>query len=479
MRRGAKVFFWSCIAAIFFTAGIQFLTKLTDPRYAYAKNREFMEESDAYDVLFFGNSHMANAVYPLELWNDYGMTSYNLAGFGNQLPITYWNVINALERSDPCLVVVDCHSITSEEKVHQKEMLHVQIDHLPFSFQKVEMVNDLIEEPGERLEFIWPFSVYHDRWWDLDQADFEKSINRQKGAEIAFFVVPPAEMAERPSETIELDTTGVTYLRRIIEECKAKKKEILLTYLPFPASEEEWREALYAERIAQEYGISYLNFLDLSVVDLTVDCADESSHLNGSGGRKVTDYLGRYIKERYDIDDHRGEEAFLDWDEDYRQYTDYKIEVMGQMESLDKYLMMLADPVLDCCIYVKGDADIWRQNELYLPLIENVAEGKTVKLRQAASQGKDYFLVVDRQRGELYECVDGERLQIETSFGTVRYETDENGDSILCLQDGENDYLQETPQENGLAVQIVTINSADGRIVHGKRFDSSLSVFTE
>lgn len=81
-EKGRKVSSGGGVAVFLFAAGIRFLTKLSDPGYAYSKNRDFIEHSDSYDVLFFGNSHMANGVFPMELWNDYGIVSYNLAGFG-------------------------------------------------------------------------------------------------------------------------------------------------------------------------------------------------------------------------------------------------------------------------------------------------------------------------------------------------------------------------------------------------------------
>lgn len=252
MGKRAKGLFWGGVAVFLFAAGIRFLTKLSDPGYAYSKNRDFIEHSDSYDVLFFGNSHMANGVFPMELWNGYGIVSYNLAGFGLPMPAVYWVMKNALDESEPALVIIDCHNLGSEEKAGRKEML----------------------------------AAYHDRRWDLDQTDFEGKVNVQKGAEIAFDVVSPNKMAQRPEKTVEVDSVGVEYLRRMIEECQNRDIDVMLTYLPFPASEEAWEEALHVEDIAREYEVSYINFLDLSVVDLAVDCSDKNSHLNGSGGRK-------------------------------------------------------------------------------------------------------------------------------------------------------------------------------------------------
>lgn len=479
MGKRVKAFFWGCVTVFLFAVGIRSLTKLTDPGYAYNKISDFIEHSDSYDVLFFGNSHMANGVFPMELWHDYGITSYNLAGFGLRMPSIYWVMKNALDESEPELVIIDCHNVRAEEKTGRKEMLHASIDHLPLDFDKIRMINDLVEEPGDRMEFIWSFAVYHDRWWDLDQADFERKNNIQRGAEIALDVVSPRQIVQRPVEIADMDSVGLEYLRRMIEECQNRDIEVLLTYLPFPASEQEWEEALYMENIVQEYGISYVNFLDLPVVDLEVDCSDANSHLNGSGGRKVTDYIGQYIREHYNINDCRGDEAYAGWEEDYRQYTRYKLDMMAQMETLDKYLMMLADPAFDCCIYVDGDAGIWRQNEMYMPLVENIAGEETEKLSQAVSMGSDYFLVVDNKGGGLNENVDGKPFSIETSFGKVHYGVDEEENRTLSLQDGETEYLLKTSQGNNVAVQIVVINSADGSIAGIKRFDSGLSVYTQ
>lgn len=446
MKKYLKGLFWGCIGAAFLSAGICFVTKLIDPGYGYSRNKEFMDEGETYDILFFGNSHAAHAVYPMELWHNYGMASYNLAGFGIPLPATYWVIKNALDYAQPKMVVVDCYSIGREDKTGKKEMLHASLDAIPLNAKKVRMIRDLVDDPKERLEFYWDFTVYHDRWWDLDQADFEKSMGLEKGAQIAVDVAPPEEMAREPDKFIGKETVGTAYLRRIIEECQSRGIDVLLTYIPFPASEEAWQEAMCAERIAKEYGVSYINFLDLQVVDLESDCADKDSHLNGSGGRKVTEYIGQYIEKHYDIPDHRGEDAYAEWDDDYRRYTDYKIDTMRNLQSLDKYLMMCSDPAFSCYIYVDGDADIWKQNEMYLPLFGNLLGGKTDKLEEAAASGSSYFLVLDNQKGSRRESVGEEGLF-------------------------------DVEEKDSVAVQITVVNGQDGVIVDNKRFDNRLNQF--
>lgn len=62
---------------------------------SYFKYEPFFKQEENFDVLFMGTSHVLNAVYPMELWNDYGIVSYNFGGHGNYLPTTYCIMKNA------------------------------------------------------------------------------------------------------------------------------------------------------------------------------------------------------------------------------------------------------------------------------------------------------------------------------------------------------------------------------------------------
>ena len=52
------------------------ISGLVERKSAYQKNGDFMEQSEDLDVLFLGTSHVINGVFPMELWKEYGITSY-------------------------------------------------------------------------------------------------------------------------------------------------------------------------------------------------------------------------------------------------------------------------------------------------------------------------------------------------------------------------------------------------------------------
>ena len=141
------------------------------------KYKPFFDHAKDMDALFIGTSHVLNGVFPMELWNDYGITSYNFGGHGNEIATTYWVLMNALDYVTPKVVVVDCFKLISAKKSHsQFEYLHVSLDAFPLSWTKVKTAFDLLDDPGmdvlleqkdlalnekhTKLGLIWDYSVY-------------------------------------------------------------------------------------------------------------------------------------------------------------------------------------------------------------------------------------------------------------------------------------------------------------------------------
>lgn len=68
----------SCAITICLTIGIlTYLTDLMERKSSDQKYEDFWKQEEGFDVLFFGTSHMINGVFPMKLWDDYGIVSYN------------------------------------------------------------------------------------------------------------------------------------------------------------------------------------------------------------------------------------------------------------------------------------------------------------------------------------------------------------------------------------------------------------------
>ena len=129
---------------------------------------------------------------------------------------------------------------------------------------------------------------------------------------------------------------------------------------------------------------------------------------------------------------------------------------MGNLESLDKYLMMCADPAFDYCVYVNGKSDIWKQNGMYLSLLDNMSRGEVKWLEQAAASESDYLMIVKK----------------EETGGCQEFQGEEAQEMAIH-------YFPEMTEDDSAAIRILVMDGEDERVLHEKRFDNKLAIYSE
>ena len=426
------------LVVILVAGGIGYLSSLTERKESQNKFEDFYKDATEYEVLFVGASHVLNGIFPMELWEEYGITSYNLAGHGNRMAMNYWVLRNALEYADPKLVVLDTFMIGREDKIASLEQLHISTDHIPYSSLKVEMIEDLVEEEERRKDFLFKFSTYHHRWNELSAEDFQGGRNVEKGAESRINVAKVQEnLAIEESDVLEEKTINMEYLDRIVSLCEEKEIQLLLTYLPFPDPAGWRKESHTMEEIAKEYGVQFLDYDTLnSVITPQTDFYDEDSHLNPSGAKKITSYLGDYIRKNYGLEDHREQEEYEQWHEAYKEYYEYKLSLIEQEEELKNTLMLLNDANVSYGIYFKP----WNTITQY-PVLLNLLENMGIDFSQIPNE--DYFYVKDALGNKehvlkLFETIDtdfGEFSLFYNEDGHLELTSSKTDSMIITLSD--------------------------------------------
>ncbi len=364
------------------------------------KYHDFLTQKEDFDVLFFGNSHTVNGVSPMQLWHDYGIVSYNCAGHANRMPTTYYMMREFIRYHKPKLVVLDVNSIEVNEMVSPAQagidQQHISFDWMPLSRSKMEAISALFDNPTTQLEFAFPFALYHDRWDDLGAEDFAPSYSSEKGAEGRVAVETPmkAPLLDPSDASIDESGLGVTYFKKMIELCQSQGIEVLLINIPYPAEEEYQRAANAVPEIAQQYGVNFVNLQYAGVVDFDTDCFDSTAHLNVSGMRKVTAYLGEIISTVYpQVTSRADDPAYAFWNEDYAKYKQMKVERLRGEGNLMNYLMLLNDSDFEVAIYLKGQKAV-QISEKIPALLHNIYDFD--KLDDAVANGEDFFAVVER-----------------------------------------------------------------------------------
>lgn len=313
---------------------------------------------------------MLNSVLPMELWERYGITAYNIANPTEALPSSYWVLKNALDYKKPKIVIVEMFFAGDEKVTNEKEeFLHNFFDELPLSINKIAAIKDLL--PLESMpEYLFPFVLYHDRWKEISKTDFVEAKNLNKGAEELKGHYISGEMCY----TSEMGTpfaTSEEYLNKIVDLCDKNEIELILMCAPYAATvEEQIRHNAYY-KFANDNDVEYLNMIGKNIVDYDIDLSNRG-HLNGSGALKVTDYLGDYLVNTYGAGyfSHSKEES-EHWDEaraDYESQMDKKIQAETDIYNC---LIMLQNPVYECEITL-NNGSICLQNCYLTKMIQAV-----------------------------------------------------------------------------------------------------------
>lgn len=370
----------------------------------------FFSQEEEFDVLFFGSSHVVNGVMPMELWRDWGIVSFNMANTGCMIPTSYWMLELALRYKTPSVAVIDCMGLESNFKTFPErfEQVSVTLDAFPLSRTKIRAAMDLLDDPymdeaianGETeamegrdpLSLLWPFSIYHRRWKELKASDFVPSYNREKGGRMMAGHMRQRNIgAISPEAKLEGDTVGIEYLEKMIQLCQSRGIEVLLINIPYPAIEEQIAGARRVYDIAEEYGVNYLNFLEMDVVDFDTDCYDSHSHLNASGAEKVTAYLGNYLREQYRVPDRRGDERYAFWKQDYILFQEALVSKMQDQTELTAWLSLLYNKRYDLRIEFRDRRIL--DSEMYCRMLENLG----VDASQVQQNGTGVYLHGNRE----------------------------------------------------------------------------------
>ena len=454
------------VLTICLTIGLlAYATRVCERKDATFRFNDFFSEMGDIDVMFYGSSHMINGVFPNYLWRDYGISAYNFGSHADYLPSSYWVMRNTFDYVNPKLVVIDCYTISEQFKVCSYEFWHGWNDVFPLSGTKLSAIKDLTDDPlkdeliadgsldasskGTTGEMIWDFAKYHSRWSSLNDEDFHTPHSLERGAEARVNVYPMEDPDKISKDRVYSgNPIAITYLDKMIDYCQDRGIEVLLVYIPYAADENRQMQANRAGKIAEEQGVNYINFLDMDIVDYSIDYYDDT-HLNTSGAAKVTDYLGQYITEHYNIENKWDDASYSHNFEYYDKYVDSKMDSFDREGTLHGSLLLAKDNDFDIILDIE-DAVLW-EDSTSAALIESMGAHK-----KDLKDGTGY-IVIEAGNGDV-NCY--EELPASLSDFLVG----EYGQQEATSDDGLFDDAMESAAYTGL--RIVMINPKNSRVVN-------------
>ena len=312
-------------------------------------------------------------------------------GLSSDEAVNFWThemhrAKEAIEKDHPALIVLDCSRALEDEETMESQYIHYITDTMPYlNRNRIDLIKNLSAEEDLK-PLLFPLIAFHSRWQELTYEDaLPQSKELVYGAKITGRVEESAAYDEPEIRENLMPDSSRKYIEEIIDLCREKDTELLLFTMPVIGKNKFFGQSGYNLRagvaeevagIARKKGVNYVNYLtnwkEIGF-DLERDAYD-GEHLNRWGAAKLTEAVGKYIKDHYDIPDRRGQKgAYVTIQDDLDNYPVNRMrDSLRRSLFLRDYAATLksdanTDPVEDALVLVTMngmiDSDIFTEED--------------------------------------------------------------------------------------------------------------------
>jgi hypothetical protein len=285
-------------------------TDLFQPKYLFASTYEspetemwtdyYRQEDDSLDILYVGSSHVYNDVNPLVIYENSGLTGFDLATSAQDMATAYFLIKEALRSQSPKCVVLDVYGFHFESLL-LAENYKKTLDNMKWSPVKLEAVQawqeKLVQE--KTVNRLFTLLDFHSRWTELNSLDYHyrEEMQLYKGYVPTNEILPVELVPSEASPVMTLNDSDLEYLDSIIDLCSGQGMNLILIAAPHA----DWRpeEKAQMEELAGQKGLAFYDFnesghLEAMNLDPEQDFKDRN-HLNSFGAQKFSEYLSAFV----------------------------------------------------------------------------------------------------------------------------------------------------------------------------------------
>lgn len=297
----------------------------------------YVEPDNTIETVFLGASIVLSSVTPMEMYNDYGICTYNMAG--EQQPMLgsyYWLEEVHRHHSDTLkTVVLDASGLRSASK---QSYYHKSLDNMKLSDIKLRAVYDYCDgNLKDMLSFMVPILSYHGRWSSLEESDFDKYSYEKDIGTRGYYYLDSIYTEVEGEEGLEIKNTvldedaedeplleeSLKYLDMMVKFCKENNLELVL----MKTVAKNWSSGLHnaVAKVADAHGIEFIDFNYDPLYDdygyIHIYDTKDGRHMNYYGATKFSEWMGKYLVEEHGATDVRENPKYDFMKDQYKEYT--------------------------------------------------------------------------------------------------------------------------------------------------------------
>ena len=320
--------------------------------YIYADNKDdpskslyhrfYQETENSLDGLYVGASSTYRYWMPTRAYEKYGQCVYNFSTASMPFAAYQYIIEECAKTQDFEYVIIELRRLYKPTKNFNPLAARKILKPMKPSATKLKAIDAVLDfakasstDKDVDTNFINYFNYAYIVHSMLDDETFYKwtSIVDERG-KYKGFKVSGNSFKQTPSPAITTDGKSISpieplfedCLDKLIKYCKTLDCHVVFVTAPLNTEEENLSKINYALKKAEDNGFDTINFNTQQMrealgVDYSRDFYNER-HMNVWGAMKYTDYLSDYLDDRYETEDHRGQEGYESWQKAARDLND-------------------------------------------------------------------------------------------------------------------------------------------------------------
>lgn len=269
----------------------------------------FEETDNTIDILFIGDSNVYSGISPMKIWKDYGYSSYSWGEPSQRIAETYEYLKEIFQHQKPKVVFIEVGNV----------------------FRDQSIASNLDSITKSKVSRIFPLVTYHK---SLDVHRIGNLFSDRHSMTKGYYVrtgIKKTKIKKNKmkftKETEDINIVNQWLLKQCVSLCR--KNGCKAFFLSVPSYESwSWKKHNTLQNEADKNNVEYLdlNLAMVDVMDWSKDTPDKGIHLNIAGAEKVSGYLGNFIKENMNLEDHRKNPAYKQWNIDAKDILIHEMD---------------------------------------------------------------------------------------------------------------------------------------------------------
>ena len=288
----------------------------------------YKEPKNSLDVVYVGASNVYQQFNASLAYYLYGYKTGILSSSEQPFPTIEYLIKESEKYQSPELYVIDITRVIDDLSNLKEGAIRKTTDFMKFSKNRIDAINKLLKNIGtkksEYINYYFSFLMYHNRYKSI-YGNLIKYNTLYKGylfVKDTTIIQPQDEYIWNKNMT-ELEEENNIILYSLIDYIKDKNINVLFIVPKRYYETKENEKINQIIKILQENKLTVINFNTLedfnNIIDFNTDFYN-ARHLNVYGATKYTLYFAKYLKENYQLQDHREDEKYSSWSTEYERF---------------------------------------------------------------------------------------------------------------------------------------------------------------